>query len=102
MEPTISDLDSGPPGAEGWEAGAHPAQPQEVPMTPIPLTVATGPSDATRALYDGSVGIDGATLTMRSGRTLSEVFERMMSQHEFDVSELGWTFYLRHFSAEQT
>ena len=71
-------------------------------MSPIPLTIATGPYDTTRALFDGSVGIDGAAVTMRTGRTLPEIFERMMRQHEFDVSELGWTFYLRNFSAEST
>ncbi len=58
-------------------------------MPPGPLTIATGPADATRARYDGSVGIDGPR-TMRTGRTLAEIFERMMRQHDFDVAELGW------------
>jgi hypothetical protein len=66
----------------------------------IPLTVATGPYDSTRALFDGSVGIEGAAVTMRTGRTLPEIFERMMRQREFDVAELGGTFYLREFSPD--
>jgi 4,5-dihydroxyphthalate decarboxylase len=66
----------------------------------IPLTVATGPYDSTRALFDGSVGIEGAAVTMRTGRTLPEIFARMMRQREFDVAELGWTFYLREFSPD--
>ena len=69
-------------------------------MTSVSLTMATGPYDSTRALFDGSVGVDGAAVTMRAGRTLPEIFERMMVQREFDVSELGWTFYLRGFGPD--
>lgn len=69
-------------------------------MTPIPLTVATGRYDVTQALFDGAVGVDGADVTMRTGRTLPEIFERMMRQHEFDACELGWTFYLRTFGPD--
>ena len=66
-------------------------------MTDIPLTMATGPYDTTRALFDGSTGVDGATVTMRTARTLPEIFKKMMTTQEFDVSELGWTYYLRGF-----
>jgi ABC-type nitrate/sulfonate/bicarbonate transport system substrate-binding protein len=69
-------------------------------MTTIPLTMATGPYDTTRALFDGSVGVDGATVTMRTGRTLPEIFQKMMDHREFDVSELGWTYYLRGFGPD--
>ena len=69
-------------------------------MTSIPLTIATGQYDSTRALFDGSVGIEGAEVTMRTGRTLPEIFERMMVQREFDACELGWTFYLRGFGPD--
>jgi hypothetical protein len=69
-------------------------------MTHIDLTMATGPYDTTRALFDGTVGVDGATLTMHTSRFLPEIFEGMMRKHEFDVAELGWTFYLRGFGPD--
>jgi hypothetical protein len=51
--------------------------------------------DRTRALTDGSVRIDGVDMTYRSDVIVSDIFERMVRQREFDVSELGLTFYLR-------
>jgi hypothetical protein len=69
-------------------------------VTSISLEIATGQYDSTRALFDGSVRIEGAEVTMRTGRTLPEIFERMMRHREFDVCELGWTFYLRGFGPD--
>ncbi|MBV9794503.1 MAG: 4,5-dihydroxyphthalate decarboxylase [Actinobacteria bacterium] len=69
-------------------------------MTDIPLTIATGPYDTTRALFDGSVGIDGAAVTIRTARTLPDIFKKMMHTQELDVAELGWTFYLRGFGPD--
>jgi hypothetical protein len=69
-------------------------------MTDIHLTIATGPYDTTRALADGSVGIDGAAVTMRTARTLPDIFKKMMRSQEFGVAELGWTFYLRDFGPD--
>ena len=51
--------------------------------------------DRTRALTDGSVRIEGVDLNYRSDVIVSDIFERMIRQREFDVSELGLTFYLR-------
>ncbi|HXM07658.1 MAG TPA: hypothetical protein VN936_09335, partial [Candidatus Acidoferrum sp.] len=51
--------------------------------------------DRTRALTDGSVRIEGVELNYRSDVIVSDIFERMIRQREFDVSELGLTFYLR-------
>jgi hypothetical protein len=59
------------------------------------LNVACFPYDTTRALFDGSVTVDGTDTTMHTAATLPEIFERMMRGREFDVSELGLTFYLR-------
>jgi hypothetical protein len=61
-------------------------------MSDTPLTIGCFPYETTRALFDGTVGVDA---TMRTAATLPEIFRRMMSDHEFDVSELGLTFYLR-------
>ena len=69
-------------------------------MTSVHLTMASGPYDTTRALFDGSAGVKGADVTMRTSNNLAEIFERMMRQVEFDVSELGWTFYLRDFGPD--
>lgn len=59
------------------------------------LNIACFPYDTTRALFDGTVTFDGLDTTMHTAPTLPEIFERMMAGREFDVSELGLTFYLR-------
>lgn len=64
------------------------------------LTIGCFPYDTTRALFDGSVGVEGAALTMRTGPTLPDIFERMVRHREFDVAELGLTFYLRTLDVE--
>lgn len=51
--------------------------------------------DTTRALFDGSVTVAGAAPTIETAATLPEIFERMVRGREFDVAELGLTFYLR-------
>jgi hypothetical protein len=79
--------------APGSLGGSYPLGKEgRTAVTSIRLEIATGQYDSTRALFDGSVGIEGAEVTMRTGRTLPEIFERMMRHREFDVCELGWTF----------
>jgi hypothetical protein len=51
--------------------------------------------DRTRALADRTVKIEGVDATFHSARIVSEIFERMIRKREFDVSELGMTYYLR-------
>jgi 4,5-dihydroxyphthalate decarboxylase len=51
--------------------------------------------DTTRALFDGTVSFRGFETEMRTAQIVPEIFQRMMSDREFDVSELGLTFYLR-------
>lgn len=53
--------------------------------------------ETTAALFDGSVTVEGADVSMETAHTIPEIFERMMRDHEFDASELGLTFYLRTF-----
>ena len=48
-----------------------------------------------RALFDGSITIDGVDATWKSATTIPEIFQRMMRDREFDFAELGLTFYLR-------
>jgi len=64
-------------------------------LAALKLDVAYWNYDRTRALTDGSVSIDGVELTYRSDVIVSDIFERMVRNREFDVSELGLTFYLR-------
>lgn len=60
-----------------------------------PLQVGCWPYDHTRALFDGSVTIEGVEATFESAGIVSEIFERMVREQRYDVSELGLTFYLR-------
>jgi ABC-type nitrate/sulfonate/bicarbonate transport system substrate-binding protein len=53
--------------------------------------------ETTAALFDGSVAVDGVDVSMQTAKTIPEIFERMMRGREFDVAELGLTFYLRTF-----
>lgn len=64
-------------------------------MAPLKLNFAYWNYDRTRALTDGSVRIEGVDLTYRSDVIVSDIFERMVRNREFEVSELGLTFYLR-------
>jgi len=59
------------------------------------LTVGCFPYDTTRALFDKTVSTDGIDVTMRTGATLPELFDRLIREEEFDVGELGLTFCLR-------
>ena len=59
------------------------------------LDIACFEYDTTRALFDGSVTVDGVDASMHTAATLPEIFRRMMRGREFDVSELGLTFYMR-------
>lgn len=64
-------------------------------MTDHTLTIGCYRYDTTSALFDGSVGLDGVELDVRTAPTLPEIFERAVRENEFDVAELGLTFYLR-------
>lgn len=52
-------------------------------------------SDRTQAFFDGAARIDGVQLHCESAPLVSDIFERMVRHHDFDISELGLTFYLR-------
>lgn len=64
-------------------------------MSDLKLKIAFWNYDRTHALTDGTVKIDGVDASFTSARVVSEIFERMIRQREFDVSELGLTYYLR-------
>lgn len=51
--------------------------------------------DRCEALFDGTVTIAGVDATFQTARIVTDIFKRMIVNQEFDVAELGWTYYLR-------
>lgn len=64
-------------------------------MANLKLTLACWDYDRTRALFDGRVRPKDIELDMWSTHNVGEIMERMIRQRQFDVSELGITYYLR-------
>jgi len=62
-------------------------------VAPLPITLACGPYDRTRALADGRVGVAGADLRYVT-LDPEEIFFRMVTYGEFDVSEMSLATYL--------
>lgn len=50
----------------------------------------------TQSFFDGTVKLDNYDTEFRTDNRIDKLFERMMKDNEFDVSELGLTFYLRN------
>lgn len=61
------------------------------------LDIACWDYDRTRLLSNGSVPMNGVDATFHSGRIVVDIFEAMIAQHAYDVSELGMTYFLRTF-----
>ncbi|TPG16404.1 4,5-dihydroxyphthalate decarboxylase [Sphingomonas koreensis] len=64
-------------------------------MSGIELKIGCTRYDHVRALFDGSVQIEGVDATFEDAKIVSDIFEKMVRDHAYDVSELGLTFYLR-------
>jgi 4,5-dihydroxyphthalate decarboxylase len=64
-------------------------------MSDLKLSLACWDYDRTRALFDGRVRPDGIDLELWSTGNVGEIMERMIRHRQFDVSELGITYYLR-------
>jgi hypothetical protein len=64
-------------------------------VSDMKLDIAFWNYDRTRALADGAVKIDGVDASFHSARIVPEIFEQMIRQRAFDVSELGMTYLLR-------
>ncbi|HEX9463654.1 MAG TPA: ABC transporter substrate-binding protein [Alphaproteobacteria bacterium] len=60
----------------------------------IPLTIACGDYDRTRALKDGRVPVEGCAVTYLPMEP-EEVFHRAFKHEEFDVCELSFSSYIR-------
>jgi hypothetical protein len=68
-------------------------------MANLKITMACWNYDRTRGLMDGTVKPEGVDLTYKTA-FVAEIFERMVRDKEFEVSELGLTFYLRSLELE--
>jgi hypothetical protein len=64
-------------------------------MPNLKLTLACWDYDRTRALFDGRIKPSGIDLDLWSTRNVGEIMERMLRGRQFDVCELGITYYLR-------
>ena len=65
------------------------------------LDIAFWDYDRTRLLADGTVKVDGVDAAFHSARiVVTEIFEAMVRQRAYDVSELGMTYFLRTFDDE--
>ena len=71
-------------------------------MANAKLDIAFWNYDRTRPLADGSVKIDGVDATFHTARIVTEIFEGMIKDHTYDVSELGLTYFLRAMDADDS
>jgi 4,5-dihydroxyphthalate decarboxylase len=67
-------------------------------MVDVPITIACGNYDRTRAIRDGRVKMEGCTTTYLPLYP-EEIFFRAFRYHEFDVSELSMSSYTRMVAA---
>lgn len=64
-------------------------------MSDMKLDIAFWNYDRTQALADGTVKIEGVEPRFHTARIVTEIFEQMIRQRAFDVSEMGMTYFLR-------
>ncbi len=67
-------------------------------MVEVPLTIACGNYDRTRAIIDGRVRVEGCAVTYLPLYP-EEIFFRMFRYQEFDVAEMSFSSYLRTVAA---
>ena len=64
-------------------------------MSGMKLDIAFWNYDRTRALADGLVKVDGVNPRYHTAQIVTEIFESMIRERKYDVSELGMTYFLR-------
>jgi 4,5-dihydroxyphthalate decarboxylase len=67
-------------------------------MTDVPITIACGNYDRTKAIKDGQVKVDGCAVTYLPLYP-EEIFFRVFRYQEFDVSEISFSSYMRTVAA---
>src|SRR5205807_5159960 len=70
----------------------------EPAMVEVPITIACGNYDRTRAIRDGRVKVEGCAVTYLPLYP-EEIFFRAFRYQEFDVSELSFSSYMRTIAA---
>lgn len=60
------------------------------------LTIAGGSHEQVAPLFDGRVTIDGVDATFESAPVITEIFRGML-EGNYDIAELGLTYFLRSF-----
>lgn len=68
-------------------------------LSGLELSIGAFRYDTTRALFDGSVTVEDADVTMTTAATLPDIFAGLLRGHQLDAGELGLTFYLRTLDA---
>lgn len=64
-------------------------------MSDLPVRVGSLRYDHMQALFDGTVRIEGADASFHTAGLVSEIFQNLIQDRAYEVSELGLTFYLR-------
>ncbi len=67
-------------------------------MADVPVTIACGNYDRTRAIKDGTVKVEGCAVTYLPLYP-EEIFHRAFKFQEFDISELSFSSYIRTVAA---
>jgi 4,5-dihydroxyphthalate decarboxylase len=67
-------------------------------MVDVPITIACGNYDRTRAIREGTVKVEGCAVTYLPLYP-EEIFHRVFKFQEFDVSEISFSSYLRTVAA---
>jgi 4,5-dihydroxyphthalate decarboxylase len=67
-------------------------------MADVPVTIACGNYDRTRAIRDGTVKVEGCDVTYLPLYP-EEIFHRAFKFQEFDISELSFSSYIRTVAA---
>ncbi|HEY1216094.1 MAG TPA: hypothetical protein VGE93_20900 [Bryobacteraceae bacterium] len=70
-------------------------------MNQAKLKIAFWNYDRAEALRDGSVKIKGVDATFHNGRIVTDVFEAMVKDRAYDVSDLGISYFLRTMDFEE-
>src|SRR6202012_5702016 len=68
---------------------------QEIDMSGTKLDIAFWNYDRAQALRDGEVRIDGVDAIFHNGKIVTDIFERMVKDRAYDVSDLGLSYFLR-------
>lgn len=71
-------------------------------MSDLKLELGCFRSDRTSPLFESLATIEGVELECASAPLVSDIFARMVRDREFDLAELGLTFYLRGLDLEDS